>query len=168
MTHKRPGRRGLDPFTRMDRWIAQGLLEESPSGCWLWSGATMGNGYGQIAMTDKVIGGDGSKMLHFALHRWTYELHRDHIPDGLDLDHLCRVRHCCNPWHLEPVTRSVNLKRAVGIGSQWSKRTHCSAGHEYTTDNTSRDKRGHRLCRACGRDRQRRYKVAPGEESGAA
>lgn len=44
-------------------------------------------------------------------HRWYYEQAHGDIPSGLDLDHLCRVRHCVNPDHLEPVSRAVNSQR---------------------------------------------------------
>jgi hypothetical protein len=94
-----------------------------------------------------------------------YELHVGPIPEGLDLDHLCRVRACCNPDHLEPVTRSENLRRAVGIGNQWSSRSACSNEHPYTEENTARDKSGARVCRQCTRDRARRYYA---ERKGAA
>ena len=76
-------------------------------GCWVWLGAKMRNGYGQL-----VVGG-----VHYAAHRYAYQELVGAIPAGLDLDHLCRNRACTNPDHLEPVTRSENLLRGL-------KRTH--------------------------------------------
>ena len=70
---------------------------EDVDGCWIWRGRIAPNGYGRL----------GSKYAH----RVMYELHVGPIPTGLDVDHLCRVRHCVNPRHLEPVTRSENLRR---------------------------------------------------------
>ena len=70
-------------------------------GCWEWQGARSGNGYG-------TLGVDGRTRL---AHRLSYQHFIGPIPDGLDLDHLCRVRWCVNPRHLEPVTRSVNATR---------------------------------------------------------
>ena len=77
--------------------------------CWLWAGALNNSGYGTIKIDGVTIGA----------HRHAYELAGGVIPDGLDLDHLCSVRRCVNPDHLEPVTRSENIRRAVerGCGS---------------------------------------------------
>lgn len=156
----RPNRRALSPRARIEKWIRDGKLTESPSGCWVWSGSLTANGYGQIAMSSKTIGVVGGPIVHFMLHRWMYELHVGEIPEGLDLDHLCRVRACCNPWHLEPVTRSENLSRGE-VGRYKLQRTHCSAGHEYTPENTTRARDGSRMCRACrqGYAETRRQKV---------
>lgn len=77
--------------------------KDGPGGCWIWTGALTGAGYGQF-------GGGGKKSY---THRWAYQAHVGPIPDGLELDHLCRVRACCNPDHLEPVTHEENTRRAV-------------------------------------------------------
>ena len=71
-------------------------VEKTEHGCWVWLGAKMRNGYGQL-----VVGG-----VHYAAHRYAYQELVGAIPAGLDLDHLCRNRACTNPDHLEPVTRS--------------------------------------------------------------
>lgn len=155
---KRPNRKPLTPISRISRWFSTGRIVEAEDGCWLWTGCTNWGGYGQAAMSDKVIGGDGSKTHHVVVHRFVFEYRHGAIPEGLDLDHLCRVRNCVNPDHLEPVTRSENLRRAVGIGSQWSSRTECSAGHEYTPESTAISSTdGSRVCRACRREYSRRY-----------
>ena len=75
------------------------------SGCWLWTGKPAKNGYGVISVnnTDRYA------------HRLSYELHIGPIPDGLTIDHLCMVRLCVNPEHLEPVTRSENTRRELII-----------------------------------------------------
>lgn len=69
--------------------------------CWLWTGVKVKGGYGRFK-------GSGSKVL---AHRWSYEYHVAEIPEGLELDHLCRRPSCVNPWHLEPVTPEVNQRR---------------------------------------------------------
>lgn len=109
-------------------------LQLSPSGCWIWPGRTC-KGYGRYGEA--------------LVHRMTYEALVTEIPDGLDLDHLCRVITCANPYHLEPVTRAENNRR------KWALHTHCPAGHEFTTANTYTGG-GHRKCRICNAASQRR------------
>ncbi len=67
------------------------------------------------------------------------------IPEGMQLDHLCRVRCCINPDHLEVVTQRENILRGNGTAAVHAKKTHCPQGHEYSY----RDKRGRRVCRIC-------------------
>ena len=109
------------------------------NGCWLWLKYKDKKGYGRIQVNGKP----------WLTHRVSYELHVGHIPEGLQIDHLCRVRHCCNPSHLEPVTHTENVSRG-----EKANRTHCPQGHEYTEENASRNKNG-RTCRECGRARHR-------------
>lgn len=109
--------------------------------CWLWEGAKS-DGYGHMWV------GSG----YSVAHRVAYELLVGPIPVGLDLDHLCRVRACVNPEHLEPVTRRENLQRGYGHNLRV---THCPRGHEYTAENTRVSKLGQRHCRECTRSRQR-------------
>lgn len=108
--------------------------------CWLWTGAITGGGYGVTSLNGE----------HRMAHRAVYGLMVGEIPQGLQLDHLCRVRHCVNPDHLEPVTAQVNTLRGEGISAKLAKRTHCKNGHEYTTENTA-IQYGWRRCRECNR-----------------
>jgi len=79
------------------------------TGCLVFTGAIQSNGYGKA---QKGRRGDGTDYTHRIVWRGLM----GEIPEGLDLDHLCRNRACVNVAHLEPVTRSTNLKRGVGVG----------------------------------------------------
>lgn len=136
----------LDPLLP-DRFWSK-CIPEPMTGCWLWFGATNTAGYGQFAVTTEN---------HVFTHRHAYSTLVGAIPAGLVLDHRCRVRCCCNPSHLEPVTHRENILRGVGPIVANANKAACPAGHTYDDANVRRDKHGHRSCRECQRQRQRRY-----------
>lgn len=133
----------------------QKVKENSETGCWEWQGA-LSNGYGAI--------GHGTRDKHtmYQAHRWAYEYVVAKIPEGLQIDHLCRNRRCVNPAHLEPVTIRENLRRGNGWAGLHARKTHCPAGHPLEGDNLSQHhlKHGQRKCLACHAARQRAYKAA--------
>jgi hypothetical protein len=137
----------IDPttlFTPAVVALFEAKLSEGPNDCWIWTAAKDRDGYG-VFYPCKV---------YRAAHRYSYEYHVAPIPDGLELDHLCRVRACVNPAHLEPVDPLTNKQRV-------SLRTHCKNGHEFTPENTHLRVTGGgenqgRACRACQRDASRR------------
>lgn len=120
------------------------------SGCITWPGYKTGNGYGITQVRDP----EPRRVL---VHRLAYEVLVGPIPAGLDLDHLCRVRHCLNVLHLEPVSRSTNLLRGDGPRLTRERKAAiatCPAGHPYDEANTYRHGT-RRHCRACHRERAR-------------
>ncbi len=136
--------------------------------CWQWTASTTAQGYGQI----RTAGGAGA-MLY--AHRVAYEFAVGPIPEGLQLDHLCRVRSCVNPAHLEPVTNRENGLRGESFAATNAAKTHCVKGHEFTPENTyvyppESKQAGARGCRECRREKQRRFRrqhaTAPPKEEG--
>ncbi len=109
--------------------------------CWIWQRAVDQRGYGHVHTRVKTTGA----------HRVVYEQHRGPIPDGLVLDHLCRVPACVNPDHLEPVDTRTNILRGSAPNIVLSRANKCKRGHEYTPENTYYRRNGTRTCRACER-----------------
>ena len=129
------------------------LVDRSdPNGCWPWMGSVRKNGYGQIFPRD------GLGRLHYA-HRMAYELSKESIPKGLVIDHLCRVRKCCNPAHLRVVTQRVNLLNGKTLQAANAARTECLRGHPFSKQNTYVDSLGKRCCRVCRRAALRRFRA---------
>jgi hypothetical protein len=129
------------------------LIIDRDTGCLLWTGARNTKGYGVIRE-----GGRGSRQL--MVHRVVYEMFASPIPDGLQLDHLCRVRHCANVAHLEPVTCRENLLRGDTIAAAHAAKTHCPQGHPYDEANTYVSPNRQRFCRKCTRRHWRAYRAA--------
>ena len=103
ITPSLPGRARRGRGTsKVDRLLSRIDQNGGPDSCWIWTGRVDGRGYGKLR-TDYVEG---------IAHRLVYEAMVGPIPEGLDLDHLCRIKLCVNPAHLEPVTRKVNTQRA--------------------------------------------------------
>lgn len=125
----------------LDGVMLRVLFVECPklgSPCWIWTKAKDKDGYG------KMKAGGKSKRVH----RFVWEQNEGPITDGLTLDHLCFVKACCNPRHLEPVPGPVNTARSY-VG--YVRVTHCPKGHQYTPENTkvSMVGKGRYLSRAC-------------------
>lgn len=116
--------------------------------CWYWSGHLKRDGYG--------LAYDGIKTRQ--AHRMAYELLIGPIPDGLVLDHLCRVKRCVNPDHLEPVTNAENIRRGQLAMGRGVGATHCPQGHAYDDENTYTDRNGYRYCRTCQRQQTREWR----------
>lgn len=107
--------------------------------CWVWNGGLDNHGYGAYRMPGKG---------RVKAHRVAYQQMVGPVPEGLELDHLCRNPACVRPEHLEPVTHAENVRRAM--------RSHCPHGHPFDEANTLYRPNGHRRCRQCCRESNRR------------
>lgn len=116
-------------------------VQITADGCWLWTGAKAGNGYGSWGINGKTR----------STHKTAYESLIGCVPDGLTLDHLCRVRHCCNPYHLQPVTQRENSARSplTTAGRQFCRRR----GSSFRTLRS-----GRRVCQPCRVAHQRQWR----------
>ena len=122
------------------------------SGCWIWNGEVTPSGYGRAHIKGK----------RYMAHRLLYKLNIGKIPQELQLDHLCRVRCCVNPSHLEVVTVKENVLRGVGLTAINARKTHCQHGHEFTPENTIHTISGKsksRMCRTCAVEATRRWRL---------
>lgn len=128
--------------------LALASLVRDDSGCVLWPGAVNWDGYAQHQFRQ------GTRWYGVAAHRAIYELVVGPIPEGLQLDHLCKTRACINPKHLEPVTPDVNKRRCGGATEY-----HCAAGHPRNEENTYTASNGSHRCRPCNSEAQRRYQA---------
>lgn len=109
--------------------------------CWLWTRELDEKGYARFRYA--------TKQWHGRAHNVSYKMFIGPIPDGLEIDHLCRRRHCVNPVHLEAVTYWTNQLRGVGTLVARTLQTHCKYGHEFTPENTYPMPHGGRQCRIC-------------------
>jgi len=113
------------------------------AGCWIWLGSYSGSGYGAFSLT---IG--PYKSLTEA-HRASYWMFKGPIPKGMHIDHLCKVKQCVNPYHLDCVTPRENIMRSCSPSAINVAKTHCIVGHPFSKENTywHKNKRGCRICR---------------------
>lgn len=121
-------------------------------GCWLWTGSKTKLGYGMFSI-------DWRSNSRAMAHRWAWENANGPIPDGLQLDHLCRNPSCVRPEHLEPVTAAENIRRGLApalSGKYQLRKTHCPQGHPYAGDNLVRSG-NRRVCRICRNANNRKH-----------
>lgn len=124
---------------RLSHWFWDKCIPEPNSGCWLWLGR-LRRGYGRFART--------------GCHRYAYRKLVGAIPDGLQIDHLCRTTCCVNPAHLEAVTQRENTLRGEGVSARNARKAHCpSCGGPYVVVF------GDRRCAPCDNATVRRYRM---------
>ena len=124
--------------------------------CWLWKGS-LNQGYGRLSIEAR------TRLHHLRAHRVAYSLLVRPPLDSEQLDHLCRVRGCVNPAHLEVVSGKENVLRVIGITAQNARKLLCSRGHPFDEENTYKTKLG-RHCKECirlhhGRQMQKRKTI---------
>lgn len=153
----------IDVTVGLVRRLFKGSERLEESGCWVWKGVHSNQGYGRIKYQGRFV----------SAHRvgWCWWHGMENTPeDRPDLDHLCRIRDCWNPAHLEAVTCSENVKRGdlakviraarlgkPGVGVAGMKaRLFCQKGHNYAASDSGVDYRGARRCRECYRERKHR------------
>ncbi len=134
-------------------------VKKMDSGCWEWQGALVRNGYGNFWHNKEQI----------RAHRFAYEYFTGRlIPDGLEIDHLCRNHKCVNPRHLEAVTRRENVIRGIGprtLINYHLAKNNCPKGHLYDLFNTYYQN-GHRSCIICRRQAKAEYELKMIERKG--
>lgn len=120
--------------------------------CWLWTGYRNHGGYG-------IFYSDGQRI---RAHRYAYETLVGAIPEGFVVDHLCRIRRCVNPDHLEPVTQGTNLRRSMAANFRANRAGTCTRGHSLTdVDNIWISTIGVPQCRTCSRERSASRRTTP-------
>jgi hypothetical protein len=137
-----------------------------PDACWPWHGQLAMNGYGTFAVVK-----DG-RTYQFKAHRLVWALiNGEQPPLDLDLDHTCRMKHCCNPRHLEAVTHSENVRRGMQarkdaapgpvMADDDDQAQYCKNGHPWAETRSQRSGKGsrYRKCMQCARDQQAAYKA---------
>lgn len=137
------------PRTPPHQRFIQHITFEPNTGCWLYTLSPHRHGY-------CVVGAGKERMM---AHRFAYASFVGPIPEGMEIDHICGVRSCCNPSHLKLATRAENADR------RRQAQKHCKNGHAFTKENTYIDGRGWRSCHACREAATARYRFRTADRS---
>lgn len=129
------------------RFLAK-VEKDECTGCWNWIAGKQSKGYGSIGVGDHKT--DNA-------HRVAWILFRGPIPDGFEVDHLCRRHECVNPSHLEPVPQRVNALRGVSSPAENARKASCASGHPLSGRNLIQRRDGRRNCRECSNAAKRAY-----------
>lgn len=150
------GRPPATAESTMNRFFAKVDMPAAYQACWPWSASVDRKGYGKFNYA-------GGRAL--GAHRYSYATAVGPIPDGMQIDHLCRNPSCVNPLHLEPVTPRENTMRSpIAVTAVHSRKSHCKRGHEFTPENTQPTANG-RQCRVCARMLHREWAARRGKRS---
>jgi len=142
-------------LTTLERFWSH-VSPEPNTGCWLWMAGEARGGYAKFKADGKTV----------VAHKWYWETRNGPVPGGLELDHLCRVRCCVNPIHLEAVTPLVNFQRGLRLGpamigrkAQNANLLTCSKGHPFSGISGRPGKKRQRFCKICRAEYQLRYRM---------
>jgi HNH endonuclease len=136
-----------EPLTVEERFWNHVEVTES---CWLWTGALNQYGYGNFVVKAS------RPTKNIGAHRFSHLIFKGPIPKGKEIDHLCKVRRCIHPQHIESVTHRENLMRGETLGALNARKTHCYKGHSLSGDNLLIKYNGFRSCRVCQKKKNRR------------
>lgn len=142
-------------LNNLEKYLAANTVRDLSTGCLCWTGHIDKHGYGRITSAK------GTRGAHVEL----YERQVGPIPEGLELDHTCRVRRCVEVGHLEPVTRKVNILRGESFSAVNARKTHCDNGHAFEPENTYTQDGKRRQCRECNRLAQQKRRAKMRETS---
>lgn len=131
-------------YMRGDFWSK---VKKHEDGCWIWLAGKTGGKFGGYGLTTR----DGKRV---CAHQFAYEEKHGPVPDGFELDHLCRNHACVNPTHLELVTHKENILRGTSPAALKARQTHCRKGHLLDEKNTYVYSNGNRQCRTCHNEYQ--------------
>lgn len=138
---------------RMDNldWSTRYVVEDRgySTPCWIWLGKPDHLGYGRVTF----------RGVRKTAHRFFYEMRNGPIPEGLEPDHLCRVRACVNPDHIEAVTHTENMRRSLNPNNVAFRNNTCTKGHPKTPENgRPHSTKDSWVCLICARERWTRYR----------
>ncbi len=125
----------------MEERFSQYVIPVTESGCWLWTGGLVRHGYGAFHLQK-------NRKVH--AHRFAYQLWKGPLDRTMDVDHLCKVKCCVNPDHLEMVTHRENVLRGNARAAHQARQTHCKNGHPLNGNNLIMRGLYRRNCRTCG------------------
>lgn len=141
----------MSVFDKLPKQLADKIMPCPITGCWLWSAYVGKNGYGYVNFNRTPT----------LAHRLVKSIIDGPLADGMECDHLCRVRSCVNPAHIEEVTSAENTRRG-DAGKRNREKTHCNRGHLLSGENLYLYSRGARGCRECMSEAgRRRYAANP-------
>jgi hypothetical protein len=143
--HSRTGKNWLNKMKKpLDQRFDEKVVRD-PDGCWIWTGAMMGQGYGHFWVPNR------KEMV--GAHVYAYERVNGAIPLGYQIDHVCRNRKCVRPDHLEVVTPRENTIRGQAPNTLRHLENRCKRGHDLRLARVRPN--GTRECQQCNTIRTR-------------